>query len=127
MTRFASGLVAVALVSLAGCASIQARTSVPIEGTSALVGTWTGTVTPGHWAVGDPFALTITPDGHLTAKWDSNTAWGTVSVQNGRATFEMSPTEHYGTILLYDRGGQRELVLEDEVQSLIATVTPRSR
>ena len=69
-------------------------------------------------------ALTITPDGHLTATWDSNTAWGTVTVQNGRARFEMSPTVHEGTIRLYQRGSTRELVLEDELQSLNARVEP---
>jgi hypothetical protein len=97
----------------------------PIEGTSALAGTWTGTVTPGHWGVEDPFTLTITPDGHLTATWDSNTAWGTVTVEHGRATFEMHPDFHEGTIRLYDTGGKRELVLEDELQSLTARVAPR--
>ena len=124
MTRFALVLLAAAVVFSAGCASMQAARSAPIDGMSALAGTWTGTVTPGHWGVADPFNLTITPDGHLTATWDSNTAWGTVTVQNGRARFEMSPTVHEGTIRLYQRGSTRELVLEDELQSLNARVEP---
>jgi hypothetical protein len=94
----------------------------PIADLSAIAGTWTGTVTPGHWGVEDPFTLTITPDGHLTAMWDSNTAWGTVTVDRGRATFEMHPDVHEGTILLYEDGGTRRLVLEDELQSLTARV-----
>jgi len=97
----------------------------PIEGTAAIAGTWTGTVTPGHWGVEDPFTLTITPDGQLTATWDSNTAWGRVTVEHGRATFEMHPDVHEGTIRLYEAGGKRELVLEDELQSLTARVEPQ--
>jgi hypothetical protein len=124
MTRFGSALLAAAVVFSAGCASMQAGRSAPIDGMSALAGTWTGTVTPGHWGLADQFNLTITPDGHLTATWDSNTAWGTVTVQDGRARFEMSPTVHEGTIRLYQRGSTRELVLEDELQSLSARVVP---
>src|SRR3989475_10801042 len=124
MTRFGSVLLAASVVFSAGCASLQTAASAPINGTSAIAGTWTGTVTPGHWGVADPFNLTITPDGHLTATWDSNTAWGTVTVQDGRARFEMSPTVHEGTIRLYQGGRTRELVLQDELQSLNARVEP---
>jgi hypothetical protein len=122
VTRSASLLLA-ATLGLLGCASIQGATWSPIDGVSAVAGTWTGTVTPGHWAVADPFTITITPDGQLTAKWDSNTAWGKVTVANGRATFEMEPTIFEGTIRLFESGGgKRELVLDDEVQSLSARV-----
>src|SRR5205814_10143638 len=98
--------------------------AAPVDGVSVLAGTWTGTVRPGHWGVADPFDLTITPDGQLTATGDSNAAWGTVTVQDGRARFEMSPAVHEGTIRLYQRGSTRELVLEDELQSLNARVEP---
>jgi len=124
MTRFGSVLLAATIVFSAGCASMQAVPGAPIDGVSALAGTWTGTVTPGHWAVADPFNLTITPDGQLTATWDSNTAWGTVTVQDGRARFEMHPTLYEGTIRLYQEGRTRELVLEDELHSLNARVEP---
>ena len=125
MTRFGSVLLAASVVFSAGCASLQTAASAPINGTSAIAGTWTGTVTPGHWGVADPFDLTITPDGQLTASWDSSTAWGKVTVEKGRATFEMHPTEDEGTIRLYEAGGKRELVLEDDVQSLTARVVPQ--
>ena len=124
MTRLVSVLLAATIVFSAGCASMQAGRSAPIDGMSALAGTWTGTVTPGHWGVADQFNLTITPAGQLTATWDSNTAWGTVTVQDGRARFEMSPTVHEGTIRLYQGGRTRELVLQDELQSLNARVEP---
>ena len=111
------------IVSVPSHASTHSGSSgSPIERMSAIAGTWVGTVTPGHWGVEDPFTLTITPDGQLTATWDSNTAWGTVTLDNGRATFEMHPDVHEGTIRLYESGGKRELVLEDELQSLNARV-----
>jgi len=124
MTRLGSVLRAATFIFIAGCASLQAGTGTPIDGIRAIAGTWTGTVTPGHWGVVDPFNLTITPDGQLTATWDSNTAWGTVTVEKGRASFEMSPSIFEGTILLYESGGKRELVLHDDVHSLEARVVP---
>ena len=54
MTRFRSVLLAASVVFSAGCASLQTAASAPINGTSAIAGTWTGTVTPGHWGVADP-------------------------------------------------------------------------
>jgi uncharacterized protein YceK len=124
MTRLPSLLVVATVVVLAGCGSIRPATSSPIDGPSAIAGTWTGTATPGHWAVADSFTVTITPEGQLTATWDSYTAWGTVTVEQGRATFEMSPPLFEGTVRLYQDGGKRELVLEDELRSLSARVAP---
>ena len=124
MTRFGSVLLA-AIVLLAGCASLRAVDGAPIDGTSAIAGTWTGTVTPGRWGLADPFNLTITPDGQLTATWDSNTVWGTVTVRNGRASFEMHPTLHEGSVRLYEDGGTRQLVLQDEWQFFLARVRPQ--
>src|SRR2546421_12092096 len=98
MTRFRSVLLAASVVFSAGCASLQTAASAPINGTSAIAGTWTGTVTPGHWGVADPFDLTITPDGQLTASWDSNTAWWEGTVAKGRAKFEMQRKEHAGAM-----------------------------
>ena len=125
MTRFGSALLAAAVVLLAGCASMRAVDGAPIDGTSAIAGTWTETVTPGRWGVADPFNLTITPDGQITATWDSNTTWGTATVDKGRATFEMHPTMYEGTIRLYEGGGKRELILHDELQALTARVRPQ--
>ena len=125
MTRFGSVLLAAAVVLLAGCASMRAVDGAPIDGTSAIAGTWTGTVTPRRWGLADPFNLTITPDGQLTATWDSNTVWGTVTVRNGRASFEMHPTLYEGSIRLYEDGGTRQLVLQDEWQFFLARVRPQ--
>ena len=125
MTRFGSVLLAAAVILFAGCASMRAVDGTPIDGTSAIAGTWTGTVTPGRWGLADPFNLTITPDGQLTATWDSNTAWGTVTVRNGQASFEMHPMLYEGSIRLYEDGGTRQLVLQDEWQFFFARVRPQ--
>ena len=123
-TRCTSLLLAAAVVVLAGsgCASVQPVAGLPIADVSAIAGTWTGTMTPGHWALEDPFTLTITPDGQLTAAWDSNTAWGTVTVLNGQASFEMHPALYEGTIRLYENGGRRQLILDDDWQPFTAQV-----
>ena len=125
MTRFGSVLLVAAVVLLAGCASMRAIDDAPIDGTSAIAGTWMGTVTPGRWGLADPFNLTITPDGQLTATWDSNTAWGTVTVRNGQASFEMHPMLYEGTIRLYEDGGRRQLILDDRWQPFTARVVPQ--
>ena len=125
MTRFGSVLLAAALTFLAGCASTRAIAGAPISGTSVIAGRWVGTVTPGLWGLADPFNLTITPDGQLTATWNSNTAWGTVTVQNGQATFEMHPMFYEGTIRLYEDGDRRQLVLDDDWQAFKARVVPQ--
>jgi len=104
---------------------MRAVNGAPIDDTSAIAGTWTGTVTPGRWGLADPFNLTITPDGQLTATWDSNTAWGTVTVRNGQASFEMHPMLYEGSIRLYEDGGTRQLVLQDEWQFFFARVRPQ--
>ena len=125
MTRFATAALTAALLLLVGCATTRLYVAgIPISGASALAGRWAGTVTPGRWSAQDPFALTITPDGQLTATWDSDTAWGNITIQNGRATFGMHPPVYEGTVRLYENGGQRELVLEDDWQSFKARVAP---
>lgn len=98
---------------------------VPISAPSTIAGTWTGRVTPGRWGVNDPIVVTIAPDGQLTAEWDSNTAWGSVTVRDGQATYQMGPTVYEGTIRLYRSGRTQSLVLDDEVQPFTAEVRPR--
>jgi hypothetical protein len=87
-----------------------------------LAGKWTGTINPGHNSFADPFYLTITPDGKLTAGWRVNTSWGTV---NGQATFEMQPPISEGTIRLYLDGGRRTLFMDGVLPSFSAQVTPQ--
>lgn len=104
-----------------GCASLSPAAETPISNVGAIAGNWSGTITPGY----EPFYVTISPSGALTACWGANWAWGTVTVGNGRATFEMEPGLRGGPITLYDSGGSRGLVLDDAWSTFNAQVVPR--
>lgn len=121
MPRLVPGLLLIAvLVAAAGCASTGVA-GTPIADAGVIAGKWAGTVTPGD----QPFYLTINPGGTLTAAWGPNMAWGTVTVRDGRATFEMQPGPYEGSIRLYDDGGTRQIVLDDSWASFNAWAVPR--
>jgi hypothetical protein len=109
------------LVGTAGCASLPGAAGAPIADAGTLAGKWAGIVTPGD----EPFYLTINPGGTLTAAWGPNMAWGTVTVRNGQATFEMQPGPYEGSIRLYDDGGTRQIVLDDFWASFNARAVPQ--
>jgi hypothetical protein len=122
MKRWLSGSVLAVMVAAgAGCASLPAAAGVPIADVGEIVGKWAGTVTPGD----EPFYLAITPGGTLTAAWGANMAWGTVTVRDGKATFEMQPALREGAVTLYTDSGIRRLVLDDQWGSFNARVTPQ--
>jgi hypothetical protein len=114
-------LLAATLAVIAGCASMQPVTGAPIADVGVIAGKWAGSMTPGD----EPFYLTISPGGTLTAAWGANMAWGTVTTRDGKATFEMQPGLYEGTISLYDDGGTRRLVLDDSWASFNAQVVPQ--
>jgi hypothetical protein len=114
-------LLAATLAVVVGCASVPAAGGVPIADVGEIVGKWAGTVTPGD----EPFYLAITPAGTLTAAWGANLAWGTVTVRDGKATFEMQPALREGTVTLYTDGGTRRLVLNDQWGPFNAWVAPQ--
>ncbi len=121
-----SALLVMTLAVLAGCASsLQAARGAPITDINLIAGKWTGTMAPGSDGWQDLFYLTITPDRKLTAAWGPNTAWGTVTLQDGKATYQMEPFEHEGTMTLYLDGARRTLVLDDLWSSFNAWVTPQ--
>lgn len=122
MPRLVPGILLIAiLVGVAGCASLPPAAGAPIADAGVIAGKWAGTVTPGD----EPFYLTINPGGTLTAAWGPNMAWGTVTVRNGQATFEMQPGPYEGSIRLYEDGGTRQVVLDDFWASFNARVVPR--
>jgi hypothetical protein len=120
-----SALLLVTLTILAGCASLPAANGAPIINIDQLAGKWAGTINPGHDGFADPFYLTITPDGKLVAGWGVDTSWGTVTIRNGQATFEMQPPISEGTIRLYLDGGRRMLIMDGVLPSFSAQVTPQ--
>jgi len=109
---------------MASCASLPSAAGEPITDINQIVGKWAGTITPGHNSVQEPFYLTIMPDGRLVAGWGVDTAWGSVTLRNGQATFEMKPPISQGSIRLYVDGGKRTLVMDAVLPSFLAQVTP---
>jgi len=114
----------VATLVLAGCGSLKPARGVPITDINLIAGKWAGTVMPGAGGQ-QAFYLTITPDRKLTAAWGANTAWGSVTLQNGQATYNMEPPVYEGTITLYVDGDRRTLVMDDTFASFNAQVTPQ--
>jgi hypothetical protein len=122
--RSTSALLAAILATMTGCASLRSVAGEPIASIDQIAGKWAGTITPGHNSVQEPFYLTIMPDGRLVAGWGIDTSWGTVTLRNGQATFEMRPPIAEGSIRLYVDGGKRTLVMEGVLPSFLAQVTP---
>jgi hypothetical protein len=122
VARLVPGFLLIAiLVGVAGCASMPGAAGAPIADAGVIAGKWAGTVTPGD----EPFYLTINPGGTLTAAWGPNMAWGTVTVRNGQATFEMQPGPYEGSIRLYEDGDTRQIVLDDFWASFNARAVPQ--
>ena len=113
------------LVLGAGCAgSMQSAQGVAVSDINQLAGKWAGLVTPAGSGQ-DAIYVTITTDRKLTAAWGSNTAWGTVSIQNGKATYQMEPLEYEGTMTLYDEAGKKTLIIDDLWRPFNARMTPQ--
>src|SRR6266851_4133900 len=110
-------LLLVTLTILVGCASFPSASGAPITDIDQIAGKWAGTINPGHNGFEDPFYLTITPDRKLVAGWGVNTSWGTVTIRNGQATFEMQPPVAEGSIRLYLDGGKRTLLMDGVLPS----------
>src|SRR5512145_3280269 len=113
------------LVLGAGCAgSMQSAQGVAVSDINQLAGKWAGLVTPAGSGQ-DAIYVTITTDRKLTAAWGSNTAWGTVSIQNGKATYQMEPLEYEGTMTLYVDAGKKTLIMDDLWLPFYARMTPQ--
>jgi hypothetical protein len=107
------------------CVSLPSVSGDPITDIDQIVGKWAGTITPGHNSAEEPFYLIVMPDGRLVAGWGVDTSWGTVTLRNGEATFEMKPPIAEGSIRLDVDGGQRTLVMAGVLPSFRAQVTPQ--
>ncbi len=123
--RSAYALLGTILAIMTACASLHSAAGDPIADIDQSVGKWAGTITPGHDSVREPFYLTITPDGRLVAEWGVDTSWGTVTLRNGQAIFEMKPPIAQGSIRLYVDSGKRTLVMAGVVPSFLAEMTPQ--
>ena len=121
MQRPCYAMLAVLVLLVQACAS--ATPATPVTSITPLVGKWTGTVNVGPRI--DFIYLTINPDQTLIASWGDITARGTVTVANGKASYQMTPPPQEGTILLYTGKGKPQLYLENLMGGFAATVEPQ--
>jgi hypothetical protein len=77
------GIVLVSVILIAGCASMQQGTIVPIQQAdlASLAGVWTGFAYAG--ATGFPGELTLRSDGYFNNSVGAFTSTGTFQLQNG--------------------------------------------
>lgn len=114
-----SATATVLLMLLTGCAS---SLPTPVTSIGPLVGKWTGTVTIGRGAQ-EFIHLTINPDQTLVAAWGINWSWGTITVVNGQATYQMAPPPLEGTLRFYQGNEKPTLYMKDLWDSFYAVVT----
>jgi hypothetical protein len=105
------GLVVIAVaLALAACAAAGGRSApVPISSVGALAGTWRGTVNIG---TGDlPCTLTLDPAGKAQIQGPAFTAFGTVTVKDGKGSYSF-PGRSDGSATQYTEGGKPQLHLD---------------
>jgi hypothetical protein len=108
---------AVASMILAGCAS---ATPTPVNSLDPLVGKWSGTLEQGAGPV--PFYLTINPDATLVATWGINWNNGTITMDKGVASYQMSPPPREGAFRYYPTP-KPTLFMDDTFANFHAVVT----
>jgi uncharacterized protein YndB with AHSA1/START domain len=115
--RGALALVALALT--AGCATVP---SVPLTDVRPLVGKWRGTISVG---LGAPqfYYLTVNPDASIVATWGPNWQWGNITLNGGRARFELSHLTS-GTLLYFDGKDGRVITMTPDFGGWYVYVTP---
>ena len=111
-------LLTLALIVFVGCAS---ATPTPLSSIEPLVGQWQGTLDQGEGP--QLFYLTVNPDGTLVATWGVNWNNGTITVEKGVASYQMSPPPRGGTFRYYPSNGKPELFMDDTFLSFHAVVT----
>jgi uncharacterized protein YndB with AHSA1/START domain len=118
--RSLRGALAVAALSLlAGCATVP---SVPLTDVRPIVGKWRGTISVG---MGAPqfYYLTVNPDASIVAEWGVNWQWGTITLNGGRARFELSHLTS-GTLLYFNDKGGRVITMTPDFGGWYVYVTP---
>ena len=111
--------VLVALLLLAGCASVPSK---PLTDIRAIEGKWRGTITVG---MGPPqfYYLTVNSDATIVAAWGLNWQWGTITLSAGQARFELSHLTS-GTLQYFDGPGGRSITMTPDFGGWYVYVTP---
>jgi hypothetical protein len=113
-----SAVMGLVLMMLGGCAS---ATPAPVDSIAPLVGKWSGTVDQGGGL--QFFYLTVHADGSFVATWGLNWSWGTITLENGRASFQMTPPLREGTLRYYPDEGKPQLFMDALFANFHAVVT----
>ena len=111
--------VALALAVLA-CGACASATPTPLLTLDPLIGSWSGTLDQGFGP--QPFYLTINPDATLVATWGISWNYGTITIEKGVASYQMSPPPREGTFKYYPEG-KPTLFMTDTFFSFQAVVT----
>ena len=113
-------LAAVMLFALGACASTQ---PTPVTSVGELAGKWQGTITQGFNGPQEGYFLTIQPDGSMVAQYGQNWQWGKVTLNGGKATFEMNDTAT-GPLNYYAGPKGRTITMEPLFGGWSVQVTP---
>jgi hypothetical protein len=118
MTRFSKPMILMLLSAIVvGCASAAPESTIQVSDVKSLSGKWLGYAT--GTAAGAPQAieLIINPDGTYVSRIGAQVQSGTISVGNGKVSFERdaasatsSTVVAASTAVLQERGGRRVLV-----------------
>jgi hypothetical protein len=113
-----STLLAVALSSMAGCASLPPARAVTDVG--LIAGRWQGQINFGRSY--QLFYLTIEPDGRVVASWDGVTRYGKVTLEGPRT--RVSFYIWSGSLDYLEGGGQRVILMKEDFSAWDAIVRP---
>jgi hypothetical protein len=116
-----STLLAVALSSMAGCASLPPARAVTDVG--QIAGRWQGQIKFGGGSY-QLFYLTINPDGSLVAYWNGITRYGKVTLEGPRTRFGFYIWS--GSLDYLEGNGERVILLREDFGSWDAIVRPLS-
>lgn len=116
-----AALLAMALLTPAGCASLPPARAV--NNVSLIAGRWQGQIAFARSSY-QLFYLTINPDATLVASWDGVTRYGKVSLEGARTRFSFYIWS--GSLDYLEGNGERVILLKEDFGAWDAIVRPLS-
>jgi hypothetical protein len=116
-----AGLLLVALLTPAGCASLPPARAV--NNIALIAGRWQGQIAFARSSY-QLFYLTINPDATLVASWDGVTRYGKVTLEGARTRFTFYIWS--GSLDYLEGNGERVILLKEDFGAWDAIVRPLS-
>ncbi|MFI5374657.1 MAG: hypothetical protein ACHQ8D_08515 [Candidatus Rokuibacteriota bacterium] len=116
-----AGLLLVALLTPAGCASLPPARAV--NNVALIAGRWQGQIAFARSSY-QLFYLTINPDATLVASWDGVTRYGKVTLEGARTRFTFYIWS--GSLDYLEGNGERVILLKEDFGAWDAIVRPLS-